>query len=265
MTTASGRWAAMAIAAHPDDIEFMMAGALLRLKEAGAEIHLWNLCTGNCGTETMDTEETIRVRTAEARASADLAGATIHPPMANDLELLYDVEHVRRVAAVIREVQPSILLTHNPQDYMEDHQNACRIAVTAAFSKAMRNFHFIPASKPWNGDLVVYHALPHSLCDPLRQPIQPELYVDVTPVIETKREMLACHRSQKEWLDATQGMDSYLNLMVEQCREVGRRSGRFEYAEAYRRHLNIGFAAEHADPLSDRLGEAVRKDPKFKV
>jgi N-acetylglucosamine malate deacetylase 1 len=38
---------AIAVAAHPDDIEFMMAGTLLLLKRAGYEIHYFNLLSGN--------------------------------------------------------------------------------------------------------------------------------------------------------------------------------------------------------------------------
>ncbi|MEO6036439.1 MAG: PIG-L family deacetylase, partial [Verrucomicrobiota bacterium] len=41
---------AFAVAAHPDDIEFMMAGTLLLLKNAGYEIHYMNLSRGNCGS-----------------------------------------------------------------------------------------------------------------------------------------------------------------------------------------------------------------------
>jgi len=37
--------------------------------------------------------------------------------------------------------------------------------------------------------------------------------------------MLAQHRSQKEWLDTSQGLDSYLVTMEDMCREAGRRSG----------------------------------------
>ena len=42
--------AAIAIAAHPDDIEFTMAGTLLRLREAGWEIHCLNVSSGDCGS-----------------------------------------------------------------------------------------------------------------------------------------------------------------------------------------------------------------------
>ena len=65
---------AFAIGAHPDDIEFMMAGTLLRLKDLGAAIHMWNLANGSCGTAVHTKDEIVRLRAEEARASA-LAGA----------------------------------------------------------------------------------------------------------------------------------------------------------------------------------------------
>ena len=52
MKTSPARRAAIAIAAHPDDIEFCMAGTLLLLKHAGLEIHYLNLSTGTCGSMT---------------------------------------------------------------------------------------------------------------------------------------------------------------------------------------------------------------------
>ncbi|MEY4004278.1 MAG: hypothetical protein RLZZ221_374 [Verrucomicrobiota bacterium] len=42
--------AAIAIAAHPDDIEFMMAGTLRLLREAGWRTHYLNLSSGSCGS-----------------------------------------------------------------------------------------------------------------------------------------------------------------------------------------------------------------------
>ena len=42
--------AAFAIAAHPDDIEFYMAGTLLLLKKAGYAIHYMTLASGSCGS-----------------------------------------------------------------------------------------------------------------------------------------------------------------------------------------------------------------------
>ena len=41
---------AIAVAAHPDDIEFVMAGTLCLLREAGYAIHYLNVATGSCGS-----------------------------------------------------------------------------------------------------------------------------------------------------------------------------------------------------------------------
>ena len=71
------------------------------------------------------------------------------------------------------------------------------------------------------------------------------------------RAMLACHASQKEWLDVTQGMDAYLDEMERMSREVGRMSGKFEYAEGWRRHSHLGFGPEEFDPVSDLLQDSL--------
>jgi LmbE family N-acetylglucosaminyl deacetylase len=257
--------AAFAIAAHPDDIEFMMAGTLLRLRDAGWRIHYMNVANGSCGTAVDPPEVIIPKRRDEARDACALVGAVFHGSVCDDLAVYYTPELVARVAAVVREVRPRILLAPSPQDYMEDHVNAGRIAVTAAFVRGMRNFVTDPPLPPVPGEVTVYHALPYGLCTPLRQRIRPGQYVDITPVLEEKREMLARHRSQKEWLDESQGLDAYLDTMVGFAAEVGSMSGRFEYAEGWRRRLHLGFSAQDSDPLAEALGQACWTDPDYET
>ncbi|HXG47546.1 MAG TPA: PIG-L family deacetylase [Methylomirabilota bacterium] len=252
----------LAIAAHPDDIEFMMAGTMLLLAQAGCALHYLNVSSGNCGSMTLGPARTRAVRRAEAQRAARILGATWHPSLGDDLEILYDLKLLRCLAAVVREVNPRIVLTHAPVDYMEDHVNTCRLAVTAAFARGMPNFRTTPPRPAVTGQVTVYHALPHTLRDPLGNRVTPGLFVNVTPVHATKRAALAAHASQKEWLDATQGMDSYLQTMEAQDREVGRLSRRFRYAEGWRRHLPAGFCAEEADPLRDLLGRHVCSAPR---
>jgi len=251
------RAVAFALAAHPDDIEFMMAGTLILLKEAGYEIHYMTLTNGSCGTLTMSAEEIGRIRTAESRRAADLIGAIYHPSFLADLEIFFNKETLCTLAAVMREVNPSVLLVPSPEDYMEDHINTSRLAVTAAFAMGLRNFPSTPRRKHVSGDVAIYHALPHGLCDSLRRRVWPDQYVDITSVMGRKRQMLAQHKSQKEWLDKTQGMDSYLNTMVEMSAKVGRMSGRFTFSEGWRRHNHLGYSAEEIDPLTEALGEKV--------
>jgi len=251
----------IAIAAHPDDIEFYMAGTLLLLRQAGWEVHYLNVASGNCGGVKSGAAKTRSVRKGEAQQAAGTLGAHWHPSLRDDLEIFYELKLLRRLAAIIREVKPAMVLTHSPQDYMEDHTNTCRLAVTAAFARGMPNFKTVPARKPIAGEVCVYHAMPHGLCDGLRQKVMPEVFVNTTSVHETKRQALACHRSQKEWLDISQGMDSYLKTMDQMSLTVGRMSGRFGHAEGWRRHSHWGFCGEDADPLRDALDKNLRCTP----
>lgn len=248
---------AIAIAAHPDDIEFVMAGTLLLLKQRGWEIHYFNLSTGNCGSVRYSSTKTRRLRLAEAKRAAQLLGAHFHPPIADDLEIFYDIKLLRRVAAVIREAKPSIVLTHSPQDYMEDHMNTSRLAVTAAFARAMPNFWTAPKRDTVEGDVAVYHAMPHGHCDGLRQKIAAELFVNTTSVHATKLAALAEHRTQQEWLDVSQGLNSYLRAMEDASRAVGKMSRRFKHAEGWRRHSHLGFSSKDSAPLTEALGKSL--------
>jgi len=83
-------------------------------------------------------------------------------------------------------------------------------------------------------------------------------------VLAVKREALAQHRSQKEWLDESQGLDAYLVTMEEMSAEAGRLSGQFEYAEGWRRHSHLGFCDEDADPLAEALGERVLVNEEYR-
>jgi len=242
---------ALAIAAHPDDIEFMMAGTLLLLKKAGYEIHYLNLANGNCGTTEHDARTIKRIRLREAKDGAGILGARFHPPLVDDMEILYELPLLRRVAAIVREVCPTILLTHSPSDYMEDHTNACRLAVSAAFIRGAPNFKCVPARPAVGGEVTVYHAMPHTLRDALRRRIPSGAFVNITAVLPVKLTALEAHQSQRHWLASTQKFDSFEQTMAGAAREVGRMSGRFKYAEGWRRHLHHGFCDPQADPLQD--------------
>ena len=260
----------LAVTAHPDDIEFMMAGTLVLLREAGWEVHLLNIANGNCGSATDSREVIAAKRWEESQDSARILGATVHPPFSDDLCIGYDQAQLRKLAAIVRAVAPSIVLLHSPQDYMEDHMNACRLTVTAAFTRGMPNFETIPPTPPVGNDVMLYHALPYGLRDGLRRRVRAGQYVDISSALATKRAALAAHRSQKEWLDVSQGLDSYLQTMEDMSREVGdmaRAAGApaegFAYAEGFRRHAHLGFCAPDADPLSDALADCVHIDAAY--
>lgn len=250
-----------AIAAHPDDIEFGMAGTLILLSKAGCEIHYMNLANGSCGTSEFDIDSIVRIRLREAENAARRIGAIFHPPLVRDLEIYYTKSLVAKLGSVIREIAPDILLIPSPEDYMEDHINTCRLAVSAAFIRGMRNCQVDPPREPVQKEVVLYHAQPHGNRDALNRFIQPDILIDTSGVIDEKTAILAEHKSQKEWLDRSQGFNSYLNTMKEHGTELGKLSGRFTYAEGWRRHNPLGFCPSDSNPLAELIPAYVIKTP----
>jgi len=248
---------ALAVFAHPDDMEIVASGTLLRLQRVGYEVHCLAVANGSCGSSVLAPEDTVRVRRAEAQEACRLVGFTRHESLVDDLEVFYERGTLARVAALVRQVAPDVLLTHSPSDYMEDHENACRLAVSAAFCRGMRNMPTDPPTPAVDRPVTVYHAQPHGNRDPLGAVVRPTHFVDVGgEVLDQKTAMLACHRSQQRWLGESQGFASYLETMRGLMREVGEWSGRFEHAEGWRRRLTLGFCSPDADPLAAALASS---------
>src|SRR5260370_6328479 len=166
---------AFAVAAHPDDIEFVMAGTLLLLGRDGYELHYMTIANGCCGSTEWSAVETARIRKREAESASKSLGAQFHPSLTDDLAVFYDRPTLARLAAVMREVAPEILLVHSSVDYMEDHMNACRLAAAAAFARRLPNFPTHPPRGPIHGPATGYHAQPHGNRDPPGQPVPPGL------------------------------------------------------------------------------------------
>ena len=239
-----------------------MAGTLLLLRGAGWEIHYCNVSSGNMGSTVMTPEQTARTRAREAKAAAKRLGAKWHAPFCHDMSIFYTERNLRRLTAVVRAARPTVVLTQALQDYMEDHMITARLAVSAAFARGIPNYRSIPARKPTLEPCVVYHAMPHGQCTPLRASVQPELFIDTASVQTEKRAALACHASQKEWLDATQGMDSYLATMDTFSQKLARQATKLTHAEGWTRHLHYGFGAEADDPLRDVLGRFYQRNAR---
>jgi LmbE family N-acetylglucosaminyl deacetylase len=132
---------------------------------------------------------------------------------------------------------------------MEDHSNTARLALTAAFSRGMVNFRTDPARSPTSQPVALYHGMPYGLRDPLRREVTPDFCVDISAVIDLKTDLLACHRSQKEWLDVSQGQDAYLKTLRNMSADMGRKWGGCAFAEGWIRHLHLGLGPEDFDPL----------------
>jgi LmbE family N-acetylglucosaminyl deacetylase len=239
--------AALALLAHPDDAEILCAGTLIRLADAGWQIHIATATAGDCGTTTADRWSIAATRTAEARAAAAKIGATYHCLGELDGRVVYDKLTIRKAIDLFRRVAPALAFTHAPRDYMLDHEQVSLLARAASFVYAAPNVSELPVL-PGSRVPHLYYCDPIEGLDPLGHEVTPTTFVEVTPVIDRKAEMLACHASQRAWLRTHHGMDEYVEAMRRHGAHRGGQAG-VKYAEAFVQHRG------HAYPREDLLAE----------
>lgn len=243
---------ALGIFAHPDDAEFMCAGTLSLLQKAGWTIHIASMARGDKGTSVHSREEVSSIRKEEASKSARLLGGQFHCLDFEDVYILYNRETINKTTGLIRRIQPSIVFTGSPNDYMLDHEITSLIVQTACFSSGIKNMEI--NEEP-------YEPIPHLyFCDPMEGKdkfgdiIQPSVYVDINSEIVVKEKMLSCHASQRNWLLEHHKIDEYILFMRDLAEMRGKESG-MRYAEGFRQ--NLGHSFPSSNKLKEILGDLV--------
>jgi LmbE family N-acetylglucosaminyl deacetylase len=246
----------LALFAHPDDTEFLCAGTLFLLADRGAAIHVATLTAGDCGSTILPSAEISRVRLKEGKRAAALLGAQFTSLKEKDLLVLYDRPTLRKVMELVRRVDPSLVFTHSPSDYMLDHEIVSRLCQTACFGAMAPNFRTgaRKPSRPLRAIPHLYYAQPAGCTDILGKEVMPSLCVNIGSSLERKQRMLACHESQQAWLKSQQGMTGPVDNMRKMAAWTGELAG-FEWAEGFRQHLGQGFPSD--DKLSALLGDSI--------
>ena len=221
----------MAIAAHPDDIDFTCNGTLALLKKMGKEI-FYLICTnGERGgnNPSMSSYDLIRTREREQRAAASHIGVSevifLHMP---DGELENNrflraliVENIRRYKPdILFTVDPGNLTFKNPYISHRDHRMVGE-AVFDSMYPAIGNIHYFPEQLLKGLDI---HEIV-GVC--FFATHEPNLYVNIELVIDLKIKALLEHKSQfSEPGELEQGVR-------ERFKRFGEEAG-FPYAEAFR-------------------------------
>ena len=247
MTKLPEKRTVLSFMAHPDDAEFLCAGTMVRLAEAGWEIHIATAAPGDCGTATENRWDISSRRTRESADAASRIGGTYHCIDERDGFVVYDKPTLQKTYDLFRRIAPSLVFTHAAKDYMMDHEQVSLLARAATFLYSGPNVSPFPVLE---GSCIpyLYYCDPMEGVDPLGHPVEPTTRIDVTGQLPKKTEMLACHASQREWLLAHHGMDEYLESMRRHVAMRGRQIG-VAAAEAFVQHRG------HPYPRNDILAE----------
>ncbi len=143
----------LAISAHPDDSELQAGGTLAKWAAAGCEVSIVVCTDGSKGTWNPDADlaELVATRQREQRDAAEALGATGTVGFCGwvDGELEQSRENVATLTEWIRNLQPSIVITHDPWKRYRlhpDHRNAGFLVTDAVV--AARDPHFFPHLGP---------------------------------------------------------------------------------------------------------------------
>lgn len=234
----------LAIHAHPDDVEILAGGTLSLLAKRGHDITIATFTAGDCGSHDLGPEEIAAIRREEAENAAGHIGAEYLCLEFTDFAIFDDDPSRRRVVEALRQARPQIVLTASPVDYMPDHEAASSLVRDCCFAAPMPNYETqSPATE----------AIPHVyFMDPLGgrdrddRVVRPDFIVDVSGGFAAKREMLAKHVSQREWLRSHHGIDEYLLQMERWTVERGALAG-VSHGEGFRQYRG------HAYPASPLL------------
>lgn len=237
---------ALAVLAHPDDAEFLCAGTLIRLRrEHGWDIHIATMTPGDCGSAEHSAAEIARIRRAEGTTAATHIGGTYHCLEERDLLVMYSETALTKVTNLIRSVNPSIVLTHSPDDYHLDHEMASKLVRAAAFAAPVPLYLRDRGGPPPSDHIPhLYYCDPLEGKDALGRSVQPGFRVDVSSVIDDKAAALSCHASQRNWLLRHHGVDHYIESMRAWGAIRGRECG-VAFAEGFRQHLGHSYPQDN--------------------
>lgn len=160
----------LAIGPHPDDIEFGCGGTLLRYGQAGSQLYQLILTDGGVGGDPA-----MRKREQE-KASQALGVKKIFWGGYHDTELHDDRDLIKTIEESVNAVSPDVVLVNHFDDSHQDHRAASHAAIAATRNVKEVFFYESPTSMNF----------------------LPDIFVDITDILEKKVKLLELHASQIE-------------------------------------------------------------------
>ena len=113
----------LAVGCHPDDLEIACSGTLRKYVEQGADVYMCHVANGNLGHVVIEPGPLAEIRTKEAEAAGAIIGAKqVFNLNVGDMRVdSHDQDVIDAMADVVRFVRPDVIITHNDDDYMQDH------------------------------------------------------------------------------------------------------------------------------------------------
>ena len=226
----------LAVMAHPDDVDFSVAGTVAQLTGAGAEVSYCLVTDGQAGgfDLTIDRAAMASIRREEqAKAAAEVGVSNLIFLGRMDGEVVYELTLRHDITRVIRQVRPQLVITHPPAFIVSsvygshaDHVATGQATWAAVYPDARNPFAFpeliTSGYEPWSVAEIWIINHPDA-----------NLTRDITDEFDRKIRALRCHESQHPDPDAMEAQVRAWNLSNAQLGGLpdGRLAERFYVAE----------------------------------
>ncbi len=198
----------LVIMSHPDDAEAFAAGTIARLTKSGIKVRVVKMTSGGRGSKAKSYAdgELMNLRESEDAQSMKVLGIKPEDSIyfrIVDGEVENDLTTIGKISQQIRIFKPDLVITQNPDDIIaerkdglsrvnhRDHRNTARSVIDAIYPYARDNSSFPEHIAEGLTGHTVTEVL---LADAHNHP--QEVFIDITDVIEIRKEALSCHASQ---------------------------------------------------------------------
>jgi LmbE family N-acetylglucosaminyl deacetylase len=169
----------LSIAPHQDDAAIGTGGTMILANEAGADVSVLYVTDGAQHRPDMSVQESVRVRSCESDEACRVVNARKIELGLSNLSMRTTVEDIDRLSAIIQEVKPDVVALPWLLDAPVKHRMTNHLLWLAATRSQLPEFEV------WGYQV---HNTPY-----------PNGMVDITSVIEQKRQLVRCFRSQNEY------------------------------------------------------------------
>jgi bacillithiol biosynthesis deacetylase BshB1 len=186
----------LALAAHRDDVEQTCGGTLLKMAQRGLRTGILDLTQGEMGTRgssddrAREAVDAARLMMASFRQALDIPDGRVENTFENRL----------KVARVIREQRPRVLILPYWQGRHPDHYTASTLGYEAAFLAGLRKLGSTPGSNTGALAEAVTQLAPHRpfkiIYASLYYDVRPSFVVDITDQFEARLQALLAYKSQ---------------------------------------------------------------------
>ncbi len=175
---------ALAIAAHPDDIELSVGGTLVKLARLGYRTGALDLTRGEAGTRG-----TPEIRAEEAERAAELLGLAVRENLnLSDAHIRVNEESCVKLVRALRRLRPRVVFTQYLEDPHPDHAHTSQLVREACHVAGLAKYDQESGQERWRPSSIAHFLFPRT--------VAPTFIVDISESFERKWEAIRAHASQ---------------------------------------------------------------------